>query len=162
MYPMQRLAHLAPRLPFTLHHDSPDSVPDGSRIASNWAYDPDLGGDVALLVLLIVGVVVGQTWVEWREQRRRLHMPEWASGLGMAALVATPLTATASFASMWYQDSLGLLGRGIGAWFWFEMGFALCAMGIVVAATRRKRLRTLMVIAGVLTVALWIGLALST
>jgi hypothetical protein len=117
---------------------------------------------VALLVLLIVGVVVSQTWIEWRDTRRGRHIPEWASGLGLAALVATPLTATASFASMWYQDSLGLLGRGIGAWFWFEMGFALCAMGIVVAATRRKRLRTLMVIAGVLTVGLWIGLALSS
>jgi hypothetical protein len=117
---------------------------------------------VALLVLLIVGVVVGQTWMEWRDTRRGWHLPQWASGLGLAALVATPLTATASFASMWYQDSLGLLGRGIGAWFWFEMGFALCAMGIVVAATRRRRLRTLMVIAGVLTVGLWIGLALSS
>ncbi len=117
---------------------------------------------MALLVLLIVGVVVSQTWIEWRDARRGWHVPEWASGLGLAALVATPLTATASFASMWYQDSLGLRSRGIGAWFWFEMGFALCAMGIVVAATRRKRLRTLMVIAGVLTVGLWIGLALST
>jgi len=153
---------LAGQLPNPIHYDSRRGVPGESQIALVAGLRPYLGGDVALLVLLIVGVVVSQTWIEWRDARRGWHVPEWASGLGLAALVATPLTATASFASMWYQDSLGLLGRGIGSWFWFEMGFALCAMGIVVAATRRKRLRTLMVIAGILTVGLWIGLALSS
>jgi len=113
---------------------------------------------VALLVLLVVAMIVGQTWMDWRETRRDRTVPEWASGLAIAALVATPLTASASFASIWYQDSLGLNGTGIGAWFWFEAGFALCAMGIIVAATRKKRLRTLVILSGVLTVALWISL----
>jgi hypothetical protein len=114
---------------------------------------------VALLVLLVVAMIVGQTWMDWRETRRQRAIPEWASGLALAALVATPLTASASFASMWYQDSLGLNGNGIGAWFWFEAGFALCAMGIVIAATRKKRLRTLIILSGVLTVALWFSLS---
>ncbi len=153
---------LAGQLPNPIHHEPPGVLAGESRIVPYTGQRPYLGGDVALLVLLIVGVVVVQTWMEWRDTRRGWHLPQWASGLALAALVVTPLTATASFASMWYEDSLGLLGRGVGAWFWFEMGFALCAMGIVVAATRRRRLRTLMVIAGVLTVGLWIGLALSS
>ncbi len=119
-----------------------------------------LGVGVALLVLLIVAVVVGQTALDWRDIRLGWAPPEWASGLGLAALVAAPLSASASFASMWYQNSLGLLGNGIGAWFWFEMGFAFCAMGIVVAATRRKRIRTLLVVSAIMTVALWIGLCI--
>src|ERR1700722_7474648 len=114
---------------------------------------------MALLVLLIVGVVVGQTAVDWRDSRQGWVLPEWASGLGLAALVATPLTATASFASRGHQDSLGILGNGIGAWFWFELGFAFCGMGIVVAATRKKRIRTLLVVSACMTVALWLGLA---
>src|SRR3984885_11983200 len=118
-----------------------------------------IGGRVALLVLLVVALIVGQTWVDWRETRRQRVMPEWVSGLALAAFVATPLTASASFASMWYQDSLGLNGNGVGAWFWFEAGFALCAMGIVIAATRKKRLRTLIILSSLLTVALWFSLS---
>lgn len=113
---------------------------------------------MALMVLLVVAIIVGQTWMDWRDKRRQWAVPEWASGVAIAALVSTPLTASASFASMWYQDSLGLNGTGIGAWFWFEAGFALCAMGIIVAATRRKRLRTLFVLSLFLTVALWFSL----
>ncbi len=113
---------------------------------------------MALLVLLVVAMIVGQTWIDWRETRRQCTVPEWASGLALAALVATPLTAGTSFASMWYQNSLGLNGTGISAWFWFEAGFALCAMGIVIAATRKKRLRTLIILSSVLTVALWFSL----
>ena len=115
---------------------------------------------MALLVLLIVGIVVGQTAVDWRDSRQGWAMPEWASGLCLAALVATPMTATASFASMWYQDSLGIFGNGIGAWFWLELGFAFCGMGIVVAATRKKRIRTLLIVSACMTVALWLGLAI--
>ncbi|MFZ0038558.1 MAG: hypothetical protein WAK91_14105 [Candidatus Acidiferrales bacterium] len=114
---------------------------------------------MALLVLLVVAMIVGQTWMDWHETRRQRAIPEWVSGLALAALVATPLTAGASFASMWYQDSLGLNGSGIGAWFWFEAGFALCAMGIIIAATRKKRLRTLIILSSVLTVALWFSLS---
>ena len=113
---------------------------------------------MALMVLLVVALIVGQTWMDWREKRSQWAVPEWASGVAIAALVSTPLTASASFASMWYQDSLGLNGTGIGAWFWFEAGFALCAMGIIVAATRRKRLRMLFVLSLFLTVALWFSL----
>jgi len=115
---------------------------------------------VALFVVMIVAVVVGQTWLDWRDAGRRWMLPEWASGLALAALLAAPLTATASFASLWYQETLGLTGSGIGAWFWFEAGFVLCAMGIVIAAARKKRLRTLLVISAILTVALWFGLSL--
>src|ERR1700747_3533286 len=116
---------LAGQLPNPIHHEPPGVLAGESRIVPYTGQRPYLGGDVALLVLLIVGVVVVQTWLEWRDTRRGWHLPQWARGLALGALVVTPLTATASFASMWYEDSLGLLGRGVGAWFWFEMGFAL-------------------------------------
>ncbi len=114
---------------------------------------------MALLVLMVVGLIVTQTWMDWSRSHRGWAVPEWASGVAIAALISAPLTASACFASIWYQDSLGLNGTGIGAWFWFEAGFALCAMGIIVAATRKKRLRTLFILSGVLTVALWFSLS---
>jgi hypothetical protein len=115
---------------------------------------------VALVAIVIVALIVGQTWSDWRRDRRGWMLPQWASGLALAALIATPLTATACFASIWYQDSLGLGTSSLDTWFWLEMGFALSAMGIVIAATRKKQLRVLLLLSAVLTAALWAGLTL--
>ena len=112
---------------------------------------------MALVAILIVALVVGQTWFDWRRERRAWALPQWASGLALAALVATPLTATASFASIFYQDPISN-PFGIDAWFWLEITFALCAMGIVIAATRKKQLRVLLLLSAALTAALWAGL----
>lgn len=120
-----------------------------------------LGRHVLVVAILIVALVVGQTWFDWRRDRRGWALPQWASGLALAALVATPLTATACFASIFYQDSIGNT-FGLDAWFWLEMGFALSAMGIVIAATRKKQLRVLLLLSAILTAALWAGLTFLT
>lgn len=117
---------------------------------------------MALFVLLIVGIVVGQTWFDWRDSRRQSVLPEWASGLALASVLAASLAAVTSFASYWYQETASQGGSGFSSWLWLQMGFLLCAMGIVVAAARKKRLRTLLILSGILTVAFWIGMALSS
>jgi len=33
---------------------------------------------VALFVLILVGVVVAQTWLDWRTRKKSWVMPEWA------------------------------------------------------------------------------------
>ncbi len=116
---------------------------------------------MALFVLLIVGVVVSQTWLDWRDSRRQSVLPEWASGLALASILAASLAAVTSFASYWYQQTASQGGNGFSSWLWLQTGFLLCAMGIVVAAARKKRLRTLLILSGILTVAFWIGMALS-
>ncbi len=37
--------------------------------------------NVALFVLLIVGVVVAQTWLDWRDTAKKWVLPDWAQGL---------------------------------------------------------------------------------
>jgi hypothetical protein len=41
------------------------------------------------------------------------------------------------------------------------MAFLFCMMGIVVVAARKKRLRLMLILAGMLVAAFWLGMALS-
>ena len=45
---------------------------------------------VALFVLILVGVVVGQTWLDWRDSLKKWRIPDWAKGTGLAGVVAAP------------------------------------------------------------------------
>ena len=118
---------------------------------------------MALFVVLIVAVVVGQTWLDWRDAQRASAAPVWASGVALAGIVAASLTAATSLASFIYQDSVGAWASSLGSgFFWPQFGFLLCSMGIVVAVVRKKRLRTLLFVVGLLMGAFLLGLALST
>ncbi len=117
---------------------------------------------MALFVLLIVGLIVIQTWMDWSSTRRQSTLPEWASGVGLASVLAVSLTAATSFASYWYQETVSQGGTGLSSWLWLQIGFLLCAMGIVVAAVRKKRLRTLLLLAAILTAVFWLGIAFSS
>ena len=117
---------------------------------------------MALFVVLVVGLVIAQTWLDWRDARRNWVLPEWAKGLALAGVVAAILTGVTSFASSWIQDSTGQWAGGLASrLFWPELAFLLCAMGIVVAGVRKKRLRLVLVLTGVLTAAFWLGLTLT-
>jgi hypothetical protein len=115
---------------------------------------------VAVFALLVVGVVVAQTWMDWNDGRARVRIPNWARGVGLASVLAVSLTAASSFISYCYQESANQEG-GANSWLWLEIGFLLCALGIIVASARSKRIRMLLILSGILTVILWIGLALS-
>ena len=54
---------------------------------------------MALFVLIVVGLVVAQTWFDWRDAKRDWIVPEWAKGMALAGVVAASLTAAASYAS---------------------------------------------------------------
>jgi hypothetical protein len=118
---------------------------------------------VALFVLLIVGVVVAQTWMDWRDARKDWVVPEWAKGAALAGVVAITLTEATSFASVWLRDSAGQWSGGI-SWplFWPEAGFLLCTMGIIVASVRKKKIKLMLVLTGILTAAFWLGMTLSS
>ena len=42
-----------------------------------------------------------------------------------------------------------------------ELGFLLCAMGVIIVAVRKKRLRLMLILTGFLTAAFWIGMTIS-
>lgn len=116
---------------------------------------------MALFVLILVGLVVAQTWVDWRESIKGWVVPEWARGMALGGTVAVSLAAAASFASVWLRDSAAQWTGGVGSrLFWLELGFLLAMMGIIVLAARQKRLRLVLLIACVLAAVLWLGMVL--
>lgn len=117
---------------------------------------------MALFVLLVVGLVVAQTWLDWRDARKDWVLPDWAKGTALAGALATSLTAASSFASTWLQDVAGKWTPAFTSrHFWPELGFLLCAMGVVVFALRRKRLLLMLLLMGILTECFFLVVALS-
>jgi hypothetical protein len=89
-------------------------------------------------------------------------VPEWAKGMALAGAVAASLTAATSFASFWLEDPANAAAtRFNSAMFWPELGFLLCAMGVIIVAVRKQRLRLMLLLTGILTAAFWIGMTLS-
>lgn len=117
---------------------------------------------MALFVLVLVGLVVGQTWLDWRETRKDWIIPEWAKGMALAGVIGISLTAVTSFASEWLQDDAGQWTSGFGSrFFWAELAFLFVVLGMIVVAARKKRLRWLLVVASVVTAAaFWFGMSL--
>lgn len=117
---------------------------------------------MALFVLVVVGIVVAQTWFDWRDAKKGWVVPEWAKGMALAGAVAASLSAVTSFASFWLQDPAGSpTGPFNSQVFWPELGFLLCAMGVIIIAIRKKRLRLMLILTGILTAAFWIGMTMS-
>jgi hypothetical protein len=116
---------------------------------------------VALFVVLVVGVVVAQTWMDWRDAKRNFVIPEWAKGVALAGIVGVGLTTAMSFASVWLQDASGQWAGAGSRLFWPELGLLVCAMGIIVAAIQKKRMRLMLLLMGLLVEAFWLGLTLS-
>jgi len=116
---------------------------------------------VALFVLIIVGVVVAQTWADWRDSNKSWSVPDWAKGVALGGTVGISLAAAMSFASVWLRDSAAHLTGGVSSGvFWLEFGFLLAMMGIIVLATKRKRLRIFLLVACALAAAFWLGMVL--
>jgi hypothetical protein len=117
---------------------------------------------VALFVLILVGVVVAQTWIDWRDARKKWIVPDWAKGTALAGAVGASLAAIASFASVWIQDSASQSGpETMSKLFWPELAFLLCMMAVIVVSVRKKRLRLTLLLAGIVVGAFWLGVLVS-
>ena len=107
---------------------------------------------MALFILVVVGIVIAQTWLDWREARKDWILPDWAKGMALAGVLAASLTAASSFASSWLLDVGGKWTPAFTSrQLWPESGFLLCAMGIVVFALLKKRLLLMLLLMGILT-----------
>jgi hypothetical protein len=116
---------------------------------------------VALFVLMIVGVVVAQTWMDWRDAKRKWVVPDWAKGMALAGAVAASLTGVASYASYWLADPASQSdGPFRASMFWPELGFAALAMGVIMIGVRTKRLKLMLALTAVLVGAFWMGMTL--
>jgi cytochrome bd-type quinol oxidase subunit 2 len=115
---------------------------------------------MAFFILLAVALVVGQSWLEWKDTRQRSVLPEWAKGVGLACIVAISLTASTSFASYWYQESLASDSTGASPWLLLQIGLVLCGMAAIVFAVRRKKMRTVLIVTGVVAAFGWLGVTM--
>lgn len=116
---------------------------------------------MALFVLIIVGLVVGLTWWDWRDSVKGFVVPDWAKGMALGGVLAASLAAAASFATVWLRDTASQLTGGIITWrFWVELAFLIALLGVIVLAARRKRVRVALFIVCILACAVWIGMIL--
>jgi hypothetical protein len=116
---------------------------------------------MALFTILIVALVVGLTWWDWRDVERESGLPHWIGGLALAGLAAASLTGFSSMGSVLYAHTVSELQAGFGSpSFWPQSMFLLCGLGLIVLSVRKKSVRTLLALAGVLTFGLLLGLAL--
>ena len=115
----------------------------------------DLGGaDLALVVLILVGIVVTQTWLDWRDTKRDWVAPEWGKGVALGGLIAISLAAVSSFAaSVWIPEEGGGTGGFGSSHFWLELGFLVSMMAAIVYGTHKKRLRLTLLLGCALTAA---------
>ena len=116
---------------------------------------------MALFVLIAVGIVAAQTWLDWRNSNTTWVVPDWAKGIALAAIIAVSLTAASSLTSVWLQSEASQASGTLGSpFFWMEFGFLLCVLGIIMFAVRRKRMRSMVLLGAVAAIALWLGVAL--
>src|SRR3984885_1733807 len=106
-----------------------------------------LGAFMALFVLVVVGLVIAQTWFDWRDAKRNWVIPEWAKGMALAGAIAASLTAAASYASSSLVESGAHPAIVFNAPpFWPDLGFMLCGMPVIGVSVRKKRLLLILVI----------------
>jgi hypothetical protein len=48
---------------------------------------------MALFVIVVMGIIVTQTWLDWRHTQKVWMIPAWAKGVALAGVVAVSLTA---------------------------------------------------------------------
>lgn len=115
---------------------------------------------MALFVVIVIALVVAQTWFDWRDTRRGWVVPDWAKGLALAAVMAISLTSATSFASSWIEGESGNWSADLNSRrMWFELGFLVCSMGLIVLGARKKRLRLPLLMVGMAAaIVCWLGM----
>jgi hypothetical protein len=135
----------------------------GMRRAS-WPRRRALGsGNLGLFVLIIVGIVVAQTWYDWRKNNKDLVLPEWAKGVALGGVLAVCLAAITSYATGWMQDSATQSAASDASRvFWPQVALVAISGGVIFLMTRKKRLNWLLLLTGMILAAFCVGMFLSS
>lgn len=117
---------------------------------------------MAFFIVLIVALVVGLTWWDWRDVQRQQALPDWATGAALAGMVGAALIGITSMGSVLYDHSASELQTSLGSGMFLpQLIFLTIGLGVILLAVRKKSARTLLLLAGILMVALWLGFTLS-
>ena len=113
---------------------------------------------MALFVLIVVGMIVAQTWKDWRQARSEWLFPDWAKGTALAGAIAVSLAAATAFTSVWLQDTADQWSdQFTRSSLWLQIAFLATAMFAIVMAIRKERLRLLFLGAAALVIVIWVG-----
>lgn len=116
---------------------------------------------MALLVLILVAIVVAQTWFDWGDAKKGWTIPDWGKGIALGGLMAVSLAASSAFASVWIREEAGDWTGGFGSpRFLLELFCSLAMLGILVYGIRKKRLRLTMLLGCALITAMVLGMVL--
>ncbi|HTZ74086.1 MAG TPA: hypothetical protein VMB47_09205 [Candidatus Aquilonibacter sp.] len=118
---------------------------------------------MGLFVLIIVGVVVAQTWFDWRKNSEDWVLPEWVKGVALGGVFAITIAALTSYATSWIQDPTTQLGAMLESHeFWPEVGLVGISVTILILMTRKRRLPWMLLLAGMILAAFWVGMVLGS
>jgi len=118
---------------------------------------------MALFVLVVVGIVVAQTWLDWRDAKRDWVLPDWAKGAALAGVITVSLTAATVYTTVWLRSAGAdrtseMMSRPI----WLELAFVLSTLGLLAYTAQKKRLRWMLLLEPVLIGAFLLGVALAS
>ncbi|HEV2490831.1 MAG TPA: hypothetical protein VGT03_13580 [Candidatus Acidoferrales bacterium] len=117
---------------------------------------------MAFFIVLIVALVAGLTWWDWREVQRQEALPDWATGAALAGMIGAALIGITSMGSALYNHTVSELQTGLGSGMFLpQLIFLTIGLGVILLAVRKKSARTLLLLAGILMVALWLGFTFS-
>lgn len=117
--------------------------------------------ELGLFILIIVSVVVAQTWHDWRKSSKDWILPEWARGVALGGVLAISLAAATSFASAWIQDPATQWSDALeSSVFWPQVGLVAVAGTVIFLMARKRRLPWMLLLAGLVLGAFWIGIAI--
>jgi len=115
---------------------------------------------LGLFVLIIIAVVVAQTWHDWRKNSKDLVVPEWAKGLALGGVLAVSIAGLASFASAWMQDPMSQLGGILESHeIWPQIGLVAISATVILLMACKRRLPWMLLLAGMILAAFWVGAA---
>jgi hypothetical protein len=119
---------------------------------------------LGLFVLMIVGVVVAQTWHDWRKNSKDWVLPDWARGIALGGVLAVLIAAASSYATSLIEDPASRLDGGMldSRTFWPEVGLVAISATVIFLMARKRRLPWMLLLAGMILAAFWVGMVLGS
>lgn len=118
---------------------------------------------MGLFVLLIIGIVVAQTWYDWRKNSKDWALPEWVRGAALGGVLAVSIAGLSSFAAGWIQDPHPQLSGMLESHtLWPQVGLVAVSATVILLMARKRRLPWLLLLGGMVFAAFWIGTVLGS
>jgi hypothetical protein len=119
---------------------------------------------LALFVLIIVAVVVFQTWKDWKLLSKGWVIPDWVRGVALGGVLAASIAALCSYATAWIEDPASSFGDSAASShvFWPEVALVAISGAVIFLMARKKRLPWMILLAGMVLAAFWVGMTLGS